>query len=72
MNLVKKTWRTLPLFILALNSCLIEAKRCSLIPEGVIGPRSRIETNRYRISISGQPTSYVPGEEYTGRLECQE
>lgn len=40
--------------------------RCSLIPENIVKPRSRIDTLRYQIHISGNPTAYVPEEIYTG------
>lgn len=64
-----KTWSMLlPIVLLAFTPSLIGAMRCSLIPEGINTPRSRIETNRYEIFISGQPKGYAPGETYTSRI----
>lgn len=58
----------LPIILLAFNPSLIGAMRCSLIPEGINTPRSRIDTNRYEIFISGQPRGYAPGETYISKF----
>ncbi|KAG5886702.1 hypothetical protein JTB14_015767 [Gonioctena quinquepunctata] len=36
-----------------------------MIPEGVTAPRYKEDLGRYKIEISGNPDSYVPGEQYT-------
>lgn len=41
--------------------------RCDLTPSGIIAERTRKDVGRYRIEISGNPESYVPGEQYTGK-----
>lgn len=41
--------------------------RCDMIPEGVTAPKCKEDLGRYHIDISGNPESYVPGEQYTGK-----
>ena len=43
--------------------------RCSdRTPEGRFTPKSP-STNKFQIKISGNPSSYEPGEKYTGTIE---
>ncbi|CAG9820229.1 unnamed protein product [Phaedon cochleariae] len=53
-------------FVLLVDSafCAI-GLRCDMIPEGVTSPRYKEDLGRYKIDISGDPDSYVPGEQYT-------
>lgn len=41
--------------------------RCDMIPEGVTAPKCAEEIDRYKIDISGNPDTYVPNEQYTGK-----
>lgn len=38
-----------------------------MIPEGVTAPKCAEEIDRYKIDISGNPDTYVPNEQYTGK-----
>lgn len=40
--------------------------RCDMIPEGVTSPR-KINSGRYKIDVSGNQETYIPGDQYTGR-----
>lgn len=42
--------------------------RCDMIPEGVTSPR-KVNSGRYKIDISGNQETYVPGDQYTGKVE---
>ncbi|CAG9762897.1 unnamed protein product [Ceutorhynchus assimilis] len=46
--------------------------RCDMIPEGVTAPKCTEDFSRYKIDISGNPESYVPGEQYTVFLRAVE
>lgn len=41
--------------------------RCDLTPAGIVAERTRKDVGRYSIEISGNPETYVPGEQYTGK-----
>lgn len=41
--------------------------RCDLTPAGIVAERTRKDAGRYSIEISGNPETYVPGEQYTGK-----
>lgn len=41
--------------------------RCDLTPAGILAERTRKDVGRYSIEISGNPETYVPGEQYTGK-----
>lgn len=36
-----------------------------MIPEGVTSPR-KVNSGRYKIEISGNQETYMPGDQYTG------
>lgn len=48
-------------------NCTDIGLRCDMIPEGVTAPRCTEDLDRYRIEISGNPESYIPGEQYTSK-----
>lgn len=41
--------------------------RCDLTPAGILAERTRKDVGRYSIEISGNPDTYVPGEQYTSK-----
>lgn len=59
--------------VIFLNCLLFKATvcniglRCDMIPEGVTAPRCKEDLGRYKIEISGNPDSYLPGEQYTSK-----
>lgn len=48
-------------------TCIDIGLRCDMIPEGVTAPRCKENLDRYKIEISGNPESYIPGEQYTSK-----
>lgn len=57
---------TLLLFVGLLIARGRTSLRCDLTPAGIVAERTRKDVGRYSIEISGNPETYVPGEQYTG------
>ena len=58
-------WRLL--LLVAVFGASARASICQREPEGHSAPRTN-PINRFAVRVSGNPTLYVPGETYTGKL----
>lgn len=68
-NKMKKSYNTTLMLLLFVSLSITRGRtslRCDLTPAGIVAERTRKDVGRYNIEISGNPETYVPGEQYTG------